>query len=146
MIPAAVIAGNRRAIRSTGTGEELCTVCASRVQVEMVRDALRIAKAEFSRPNNPSAAPQTPSTKGTPPSGSSMARGSSSKKEGTVNAAVITAAVTSGNMRQANSKSATRRTGCLLAYSHTLRQLKVTASDRAQYTIKNTENETARPR
>ena len=75
-----------------------------------------------------------------------MARGSSRRKEGTVKAAVITAAVARGNIRQANSKSATWRTGCLWAYSHRLRQVRQTASDNAPYTIRNTENDTAMPR
>src|ERR1035437_6368384 len=63
-IPAAIMAGTTPEIRRTGTGTRELTGCASFVQVEMERDALRIAMAAFPTPKIPSTAPQMPSIRG----------------------------------------------------------------------------------
>src|SRR6266581_2883765 len=75
-----------------------------------------------------------------------MVRGSSRRNEGIVKAAVMTPAVSKGNIRKPKSRSAMRRVGWDWIRNQTMRQPRQTATDRALYTITNTENETAIPR
>src|SRR3954471_9055952 len=100
MMPAAVIGGTLRRMRNTGIGALGLVGSAFRVQAETVREARIMATSALQSPAIPKIAPKIPRASGAS-MGSSTARGSSSRNDGTVNAAVITAAVTSGNMRNA---------------------------------------------
>src|SRR5436305_8664646 len=131
-MPAVVMAGTAGEIRRIGTGSKEAIDCALLVQFETVREALRTATAAFTIPKIQSKTPHMPSARGIPIRGSSVARGSNSRKDGTVNAVVIAAAAIRGNIRTVKSRSATRRTGRCPTCTEILRQASNTANERKQ--------------
>jgi hypothetical protein len=148
-MPAAVSAGAAAEIRSTATESlellkmeplEMESMALNRIGLDpitraslvhraTVREAPTKADAAFHIPTNSTAIPHKPSTAGKAPMGSSTARGSSSRKEGTAKARVTPTPTTNGTMRKAKSRSAQRLAEYRWLETQTLRQTQETAAE-----------------
>jgi hypothetical protein len=143
-MPAAVSAGAAAEIRSTATESmellEMESMALNRIGLDpitrasldhcaTVREARSNADAAFHIPTSSTAIPHKPSTAGKAPMGSSTARGSSSRKEGTAKISVTPIPPTNGTMRKAKSRSAQRLAEYRWLETQTLRQTQETAAE-----------------
>src|SRR5208283_2393337 len=104
------------------------------------------AVVDFHTPASIRTMPQNPSPSETTLVDSFTARGSSSRKEGTVRKRVTAVATTKGTMRRPKTRSAQSLAERCWPYRHTRLHTRQTASERVPYRMKKIEKQTAMPR